>query len=86
MKKISVKIGEGNQCSNETEANTRFKGMENEINGLKQESMDLKQKLKQGSFSFKEQGKSTNYFQTSNNTIYNPKGNPNEIRSFIPES
>lgn len=30
MKKVSVKIGEGNLCPNETEANTRFKGIENE--------------------------------------------------------
>jgi len=30
MKKVSVKIGEGNLCPNETEANTMFKGIENE--------------------------------------------------------
>lgn len=46
------------------------------------------EKLKQHNFNLHEQktgGQVNNYFKTSNNTNYNPKGNAAEIRAVIPE-
>ena len=52
-------------------------------------NLDLANKLKSHNFEFREQkqgGLINNYFQTSHNQTFNSKGNPNDIRSRVPDS
>lgn len=78
MKKTSIKIGEGKSISGDTEMNTAF-------TTLTQTSKEPVSKHGTN-ISLKEAGKNQKYYETSHNTIFNAKGNPNDIRSFIPDS
>ena len=79
MKKTSIKVGEGQGCSSETEANTAF-------TPLAQQTKEPVNKFKTTNITFAEAGKNQKYYETSHNVVFNPKGNPNDIRSFIPDS
>lgn len=78
MKKTYIKIGEGKLCSSETEMNTAFTTL----------TQANKEPVSKPSTNIilKEAGKNQKYYETSHNTIFNAKGNPNEIRSFIPDA
>ncbi len=75
MRKTSIKITESKQTYSETEAAQAYKSLPYS----KEHQM---RNLKGGSINLKDIG-NPKYFQTSNNAIFNSKGNPNGIRSVI---
>jgi len=81
MKKTSVCISEGVKvCSSQTEANQNFKPTDPQEKAVKHRGSS------HGNIMLWEVGKPSKYYETSHSVIHNPKGNPNEIRSFIPDN
>lgn len=75
-----------------SEAHAKFVGHKSSSNKAtaeqREKNLHLAAKLKGHNFSFKEHkqgGMVNNYFQTSHNQTFNAHGNPNAIRSRIPE-
>lgn len=93
MKRSSVTIGTKLNDNNviKSEANSQFvnKQFINNSQAQKDQKHFIASKVKNQNFTLREQkqgGLINNYFQTSHNQTFNSKGNPNEIRSRIPES
>lgn len=90
MKTTSVKIGSQKGEKTVSEAKNQFVLQDNRnAKAQKENNSILKAKLKGHNFTFREQkqgGMINNYFQTSHNQTFNELGNPNEIRSRIPDA
>ena len=78
MKKTVINIGQG-VLSSDTEAGSQFKN----VTQAKEEAFNS---LKSSNITLKEAGRNIKCYETSHASIFNPKGNPNAIRSIIPDT